>query len=145
MLIAHDARIVGYLESPTVEAGFAKVLCTWDSIQLKLNPTWDTYCVMNPASVTDILTLLRSDAHGGPMAQLVDYVWMQNESAVKLSARIWDEIVAIEKGKLSDGILLAKARAFRLNFIENHADDTEVDADAVSSLWLKWKRSEQTL
>jgi hypothetical protein len=143
VLVAHDARVVGYLEGPSVESGFAKILCTWDSVQLRLNPAWDSYCVMNPASVTDILTLLRSDTYRKPMAQLVDFVWMQTESAVKLSSQVWDEIVAIEKGNLADGALLAKARAFRASYINNHKDDTDFDAGAVSSLWLKWKRSEQ--
>lgn len=144
VLVAHDARVVGYLESPAVEAGFAKILCTWDSVQLRLNPAWDSYCVMNPASVTDILTLLRSDTDRKPMAQLVDFVWMQTESAVRLSAQVWDEIASIEKGNLADGTLLAKARAFRRSYIDNHKDDTDFDASAVGSLWLKWKRSEQT-
>ena len=143
LLVAHDARVVGYLESPAVESGFAKILCTWDSVQLRLNPDWDAYCVMNPASVTDILTLLRSDTDRKPMAQLVDYVWMQTESAVKHSTQVWDEIVSIERGNLADGTLLSKARAFRRSYIENHKDDTDFYAGAVSSLWLKWKRSEQ--
>ena len=78
------------------------------------------------------------------MAQLVDFVWMQTEGAVKLSARVWDEIVAIEKGNFADGALLSKARSFRRSYIENHKDDTEFDAGSVSSLWLKWKRSEQS-
>jgi hypothetical protein len=144
LLVAHDARVIGYLESPAVEAGFAKILCTWDSVQLRLNPSWDSYCVMNPASVTDVLTILRSDTDRKPMAQLVDFVWLQTESAVKLSAQVWDEIVAIEQGNLADGTLLAKARAFRRSYIDNHKDDTDFDAEAVSSLWLKWKRSEQS-
>lgn len=143
LLVAHDARVVGYLEGTSVDAGFAKILCTWDSVQLRLNPTWDAYCVMNPASVTDLLTLLRSDSSHRPMTQLIDYVWLQTEAATRISAQIWDEIVAIEKGNLADGALLAKARAFRQSYIESHKDDTDFDASHVGSLWLKWKRSDR--
>lgn len=141
VLIEHDARVIGYLESTAVAAGFAKVLCTWDSLQLRLNPTWDSYCVMNPASVTDTLTLLRAESSHRPMAQLVDFVWLQTETAVRLSAQVWDEIVAIEKGNLADAMLLAKARKFRQSYITNHKDDADFDATHISSLWLKWKQS----
>lgn len=144
VLVEHDARVIGYLESTAVAAGFAKVLCTWDSLQLRLNPTWDSYCVMNPASVTDILTLLRSDSTHRPMAQLIDFVWLQSETAVRLSAQVWDEIVAIEKGKLADAMLLAKARKFRQSYITDHKDDADFDATHIGSLWLKWKQSDRS-
>jgi len=75
------------------------------------------------------------------MTQLVDFVWLQTESAEILSARVWDEIATIEKGNLADGTLLAKARAFRQSYIDNHKDDADFDASIVSSLWLKWKHS----
>lgn len=137
--IEHDARVVGHLEGPSVEAGFAKVLATWDSMHLRLNPSWDSYCVMNPASVTDVLAVLRSEESSKPLTQLTDYLSMQSEEAIRTSARIWDEIVNIEKGKLADGVLLAKARLFRKDYIESHAESSDFDASAVASLWLKWK------
>ena len=142
ILIEHDARVVGYLESPEIPTGWAKVLCTWDSIQLRLNPNWDSYCVMNPASVTDLLSIIKSEEDRAPMSQLIDFVWMQSEESTKLSSQVWDEIVAVEKGKLADGILLSKARAFRQNYIEKHKTATELDLAQVGSLWLKWKRSD---
>lgn len=144
LLIAHDSRVVGYLEGTSIDAGFAKVLCTWDSVQLRLNPTWDAYCVMNPASVTDLLTLLRSDSTNRPMTQLIDFVWLQTEDATRMSARVWDEIVAIEQGNLADGVLLAKARAFRQSYIDDHKDDTDFDVSHLGSLWLKWKQTDRT-
>jgi hypothetical protein len=112
-------------------------------VQLRLTPTWDAYCVMNPASVTDLLTLLRSDSTNRPMTQLIDFVWLQTEDATRMSARVWDEIVAIERGNLADGALLAKARAFRQSYIDDHEDDTDFDVSYVGSLWLKWKQTER--
>jgi hypothetical protein len=141
ILIEQDARVIGYLESTAIEAGWAKVLCTWDSIHLRLNPNWDSYSVMNPASVTDLLSIVRSDLTRMPMAQLIDYVWAQNEVSQRLAAQVWDEIVAVEKGNLADGILLSKARAFRQDFIDTHDLDSEIDPGVVATLWLKWKRS----
>jgi len=137
--IEHDARVLGYLEGPSVEAGFAKVLATWDSMHLRLNPTWDSYCVMNPASVTDILAVLRSEESSKPLTQLTDYLSMQSEESVRTSVRVWDEIVNLEKGKLADGALLAKARSFRKDYIDHHVESKDFDASAVASLWLKWK------
>jgi hypothetical protein len=140
VLVEHDARVIGYLESTAVAAGYAKVLCTWDALQLRLNPTWDSYCVMNAASVTDTLALLRTDSSHRPMAQLIDFVWLHTETAVRLSAQVWDEIVAIEKGNLADAILLAKARKFRQSYITDHQDDADFDATHIGSLWLRWKQ-----
>lgn len=141
ILIEQDARVIGFLESTAIEAGWAKILCTWDSIQLRLNPNWDSYCVMNPASVTDLLSIVRSDIANVPMAQLVDYIWAQNEVSERLSAQIWDEIVAVEKGNLADGLLLSRARDFRQNFIDTHDLEADFDPGTVATLWLKWKRS----
>jgi hypothetical protein len=139
ILIAHDSRVVGYLESPAVEAGFSKVLCTWDSVQHRLNPNWDSYCVMTPASVTDLFSIIRSDDTPAPMAQLMEYVWMQSDKSSRLAAQVWDEIVAVEKAHLSDGALLTKARQFRQHFIDTHQHETSFDPRRIATEWLEWK------
>jgi hypothetical protein len=141
ILIEQDARVIGFLESTDIEAGWAKVLCTWDSIHLRLNPSWDSYCVMNPASVTDLLSIVRSDIAHVPMAQLIDYIWAQNEISERLAAKVWDEIVSVEKGNLADGLLLSKAREFRQNFIDTHDLEADFDSGLVATHWLKWKRT----
>lgn len=141
ILVEHDASVVGLLEGVEIEADLAKVLCTWDSMQFRLNPAWDSYCVMNPASLTDLLTIVRAEeSNDYPMAQLVDFVWLQNEAGSRLAATVWDKIVEIEKNGLNDATLLAKARAFRKHYIDTHPVDREVDENEVVSTWLRWKR-----
>jgi hypothetical protein len=140
ILLQHDARVITYLEGPSVEAGVAKVLCTWDSMQLRYNADWDGYCVINPAGVTDLLSTAKSNDETLPVVQLIDYVWLQSEVSLKLSARIWDQIISIEKDGLSDASLLMRVRAFKQYYIANHANNIEINEAEVSSLWLKWKQ-----
>lgn len=139
MLLTHDAKVIGYLEGPTQEAGIAKVLCTWDSAHFRYNPDWETYCVMNPASLTDLTSIARTDDRQVPMTQLIDYVWMQSEAALKLSSQVWDELVRIEEGKLSDAALLEKARAFRQEYLSSHQPSLDIETKDVRSRWLQWK------
>jgi len=141
LLLQHDARVIAYLEGPVVEAGVAKILCTWDSMQLRYNADWDGYCVINPAGVTDLLSIAKSNDESLPVVQLIDYVWLQSETSLKLSSRIWDQIISIEKDGLSDASLLMRVRAFKQHYISNHSSDLEIDETEVSSLWLKWKQS----
>jgi hypothetical protein len=139
MLVTHDAQVIGHLEGTAVEAGVVKVLCTWDSVHFRYNPNWETYCVMNPAALTDLTAVARADEKSVPMAQLIDYVWMQSEASLKNSAQVWDEIVRIEKGNLSDAALLSKASDFRQDYVAAHQPDTEVEPTDVRSRWLQWK------
>lgn len=139
MLVGHDARVIGYLEGPSIEAGIAKVLCTWDSVHFRYNPEWETYCVMNPATLTDLTSIARVDDRQVPMSQLVDYVWMQSEAALKLSSQVWDELVQIEKGGLSDAALLERAREFRQEYISDHQPSMDRERHDIRSRWLQWK------
>ena len=139
MLVTHDAQVIGYLEGTAVEAGVVKVLCTWDSVHFRYNPNWETYCVMNPAALTDLTSVARADDRNVPMAQLIDYVWMQSEASLKNSAQVWDELVRIEKGNLSDANLLSKASNFRKDYVTNHQPATDIEPTDVRSKWLQWK------
>ena len=108
-------------------------------MHLRYNPNWETYCVMSPASLTDLTSVARADDKSVPMAQLIDYVWMQSEASLKNSAQVWDELVRIEKGNLSDAALLSKASDFRQDYVANHQSDTDVEPVDVRSKWLQWK------
>ncbi|RYF28930.1 MAG: hypothetical protein EOO23_07220 [Comamonadaceae bacterium] len=138
VLVQHDAAVIEYLESPIVEAGVAKVLCTWDVAHERYNQNWSSYCVLTPVAITDLFAVVREPSSHRPIAQLVDFVKLQSDKALQLSAKIWDELVRIEKSGLADATLLKSARQFRQEYLRAQTGDVPVQ-DSVQRGWVKWK------
>ena len=138
VLVEHDAAVIEYLESPVVEAGVAKVLCTWDVAHERYNQNWTNYCVLTPVAITDLFAVVREPSSHRPIAQLVDFIRLQSDKALQLSAKVWDEIVRVEKSGLADATLLRHAREFRQEYLTRHAGEMPVNG-SVQQSWVRWK------
>lgn len=142
VLIRHDAGVINYLSSVGSATMSAQVLCTWDNVHRFIAPGEDFgYHVLSPVAVIDMFSIARSETINIPLANLVDFAKIQTNSAVELSSRIWDQIVSIEKGQLSDGRLILSARRFKDEFIAKASSVNDLDMEQVSKAWLAWKNS----
>lgn len=137
IVIKHDAQVIDYLESPQVGAGIAKILCTWDILHERYNPAWASYCVLSPVALSDLFAVLKDKNSDRPISQLKDFVRLQTDKSLAATARLWDELIRIEKGGLADAVLLGKAQSFKTEYIATHGSE-EFSGKAVASAWKQW-------
>lgn len=142
VLVRHDAGIIKHLSSLSSTMMSAQVLCTWDNVHRLIAPGEEAgYHVLNPVAVIDLFSIARNETINIPLVNLIDFAKIQTDSAVELSSKIWDQIVSIEKGQLSDGKLILSAREFKDEFIATVSNVDDLDMEEVSKAWLAWKNS----
>ncbi len=136
-LLEHDARTVAVLASRSAE-GESLIFCTWDRLHLRLgvdNPqrSWEA---MNPSMLSDLLALA-SPNPARTSSAAVEIAIDLSQAGERLGGEIWDELVRIEKTKLHDADLMAKAKAFKQEYVKKSLKEREGEPLAVA--WTNWK------
>jgi hypothetical protein len=141
VLMRHDARTLAYLYDQDRTSGIANVLCTWDSLHFFVrNHETAEWQALNPASLGDILSLAipAEEEKTRVMSPLVVAKTL-SEHSTQLAARVWDQLVRIERGHLHDAQLLNQARQFKEEYIKALQEGRETGD--VGSAWTRWKSS----
>lgn len=144
ILIEHDATVIKYLYDAEVSSGIVKILCTWDKTHSVFKAQYNHgYEVLNPIALIDLFSLAkpRSHPYKNKMTALVDFAKSQSSRMMAQGARIWDEIVSLEKESLADAELLLKAKAFKNDYVANASMYQELNYDDIGRAWDVWKKS----
>ncbi|WP_372826106.1 hypothetical protein, partial [Polaromonas sp.] len=104
----------------------------------KYNRSWESYCVLTPVGLTDLFAVVKEPVSHRPIAQLVDFIRLQSDKALAMSAKVWDELVRIEKSGLADAALMKEARKFRQEYLAHSAQDSLL-RPSIEKSWLRWK------
>ena len=141
VLLQHDANVINYLCSAKVSAGVIKILCTWDKIHSLFKENYNYgYDVLNPISIIDMFSLAKPSEHKGKLTVLVDFAIAQSTQAMEQGAKIWDQIVKIEKESLADAALLLKAKEFKQHYVSQSTDFKNLEHDDIARAWDAWKK-----
>ncbi len=134
----HDARTLAFLFDTDRTSEAAYVLCTWDGVHFKARSRESAqWLALNPALLGDILTMAASEDLGGPIASPVVLAKSLSEEAAEAGARIWDQLVQIERGNLRDAALLRVAQQFKNEYIQDRQAGRE--SEAIRKAWATWK------
>ncbi len=144
ILVTHDAAVIKYLYGAEASPGAVKILCTWDKVHSVFKAQHKyKYEVLNPVSLIDLFSLAKPRPHykyKNKITTLVDFAKSQSSYMMEQGAKIWDEIVSLEKDALADAELLEKAREFKNYYMANASMDHELDQDDIARAWEVWKK-----
>jgi hypothetical protein len=134
----HDARTVGYLNEHENESDYVQVLCTWDNmfkhLKQDLGSLWEA---MNPAVLNDLLSVSSPDKDYGRLVSPMVVAGAVSEEASAIGADVWDRLMQIERGKLTDAKLVEEAKRFKRDFIDRHPESTSMRD--IDESWEEWK------
>lgn len=136
VLARHDARTLAYLFDTDRSAEVAYVFCTWDGLHFHVREHESAeWLALNPGVCGDILALASDDP--AALASPVVLAKSLSEEATERGARVWDQLVRLERGALGDAELLATARNFKEAYLEQAQGGKQ--AEDLRRAWAAWK------
>ncbi|HTU35959.1 MAG TPA: restriction endonuclease [Candidatus Acidoferrum sp.] len=133
VLIRHDTLVLAYMRDRAQKGDNAMLLATWDTtLQAACREDqYDWWC-MDPLHAGDLMALVE---RGGRGALGVDVALLFDDVHLQLASRVWDTIVRIEKDKMFDADLMAKATKFRKELLSRQTGDS-IASQRIARSWI---------
>jgi len=132
VLVHHDVAVLTFMRETSTRSDEALIMVTWDkSLQeaCRMDP-YQWWC-LDPVHASDILTLANP---GGGGSMDLQVALMMDDETLRRAAKIWDELVTIEKDKMFDADLFRKAKHFRNWYLKQQQSDRFVTRQ-IASAW----------
>jgi hypothetical protein len=136
--LEHDVEMIAFLDGNATNTEYTYVLCTLDSIFNKYKKRYGgSWEAIPPSALSHILNLASPNSERLSLrSPLLLAPGIQSEVQT-LGAKVWDTIVNIESGNLSDAKLVTQAKGFKQKFIDSHTKETSVRE--IEEAWDEWK------
>lgn len=127
VLLRHDRAVVRAMRTTTTRTDRRNLVCTADIwLQRVLGELGIT--ALDSGGLSDLLELVRPTGFARSLQSPLLLASAIGEEERLLAAQVWDEIVAIENGHLSDWRLVEKARQFRAQWLAKRRDASTLDS-----------------
>lgn len=135
--VRHDADVLAWLRGGAEDPDRFQVLATWDRVLRELPRAPTGWEILDPVVLGDLLALAAPDAERpADLLSPVAVALAMSDEGARRGAAIWDALVQIERGRLSDADLLREAHAFKRDYLERTRG--EPHARAIQEEWQRW-------
>jgi len=137
VLVRHDAAMLSFIREASTRSDKALMLVTWDrSLQDACRQDDYQWWCLDPVHAGDILALANP---GGSGSMAIEIALMIENEELKRAAKLWDQLVAIEKDNIFDADLFRKANSFRNAYLNQQQSDGFASQQIASA----WEQAKQ--